>query len=78
MKQAVAGVMARILAQYPTATFSVMVDGNKLPVSSRISSIISNYAWRDKGDGKHACISGASVIAKVTRDRDMALSQRVS
>ena len=24
-----------------------------------------------KGDGKHACISGASVIAKVTRDRDM-------
>ena len=73
MKQAVAGVMAQMLAQYPTATFSVMVDGNKLPVLFDLPNYqqITHEQAIVKGDGKHACISGASVIAKVTRDRDM-------
>lgn len=73
MKQAVAGVMAQILVQYPTATFSVMVDGNKLPVLFDLPNyqqIIHEQAIV-KGDGKHASISGASILAKVTRDRDM-------
>ena len=73
MKQAVAGVMAQMLAQYPAATFSVMVDGNKLPVLFDLPNYqqITHEQAIVKGDGKHACISGASVIAKVTRDRDM-------
>lgn len=73
MKQAVAGVMANLLQTHPNATFSVVVDGNKLPVLFDLPNyqqIIHEQAIV-KGDGKHACISGASVIAKVTRDRDM-------
>lgn len=73
MKQAVAGVMAQILTKYPAATFSVLVDGNKLPVLFDLPHYerITYAQAIVKGDGKHACISGASVIAKVTRDRDM-------
>lgn len=73
MKQAVAGVMVKILAINPNATFSVVVDGNKLPVLFDLphSDKIVHEQAIVKGDGKHACISGASVLAKVTRDRDM-------
>lgn len=73
MKQAVAAVMAEILQTYPNATFSVMVDGNKLPVLMDLPHFdtITHQQAIVKGDGKHACISGASVLAKVTRDRDM-------
>lgn len=73
MKQAVAGVMATILQNIPNATFSVMVDGNKLPVLvdlAQFDKIVHQQAIV-KGDGRHATISGASVLAKVTRDRDM-------
>ena len=50
-----------------------MVDGNKLPVLFDLpfyERIVCEMAVV-KGDGKHACISGASVLAKVVRDRDM-------
>lgn len=41
----------------------VLVDGNRLPVlSMRAEAIV-------KGDSKVACISAASILAKVTRDR---------
>lgn len=73
MKQAVAGVIDELLQRYPNATFSVMVDGNKLPVLFDLPHYerITYAQAIVKGDGKHACISGASVLAKVTRDRDM-------
>ncbi len=73
MKQAVAGVMEQILLDEPNATFSVMVDGNKLPVLLDLPNakrILYQQAII-RGDGKHICISAASVVAKVTRDRDM-------
>ncbi|MFW2178107.1 MULTISPECIES: ribonuclease HII [unclassified Moraxella] len=78
MSQAVVGVMAKVLQTDPTATFSVMVDGNKLPYLADLPQFeaITVEQAIVKGDGKHATISGASVLAKVTRDRDMvALAQ---
>lgn len=46
--------------------FMTLVDGNRL---------IKNYIYPQKsivkGDGKSACIAGASILAKVTRDRYM-------
>lgn len=73
MKQAVAGVMEKILQATPNATFSVMVDGNKLPVLMDLPQFekITHQQALVKGDGRHATISGASVLAKVARDRDM-------
>ena len=73
MKQAVAGVMEKVLANHLNATFSVLVDGNKLPVLFDLPNYdrITHEQAVVKGDGRHACISGASVLAKVTRDRDM-------
>jgi ribonuclease HII len=43
----------------------VLVDGNKLPVWQFSAEAIVG------GDGRVPCISAASVIAKVTRDREM-------
>jgi ribonuclease HII len=43
----------------------VMVDGNRLPVWHYSAEAII------KGDDKEACISAASILAKVTRDREM-------
>jgi ribonuclease HII len=45
----------------------VQVDGNRIPPwQYRAEAVV-------KGDGKVACIGAASIIAKVTRDHDMAL-----
>ena len=43
----------------------VLVDGNKLPTWSFTAEAIVG------GDGSVPCISAASIIAKVTRDREM-------
>ena len=43
----------------------VLVDGNRLPPWRYSSEAIV------KGDAKEACISAASILAKVTRDREM-------
>lgn len=48
----------------------VLVDGNRLPAWSYSSSAIV------KGDSKVAAISAASVLAKVTRDREMVEADR--
>ncbi len=45
----------------------VQVDGNRLPQWRYAAEAIV------KGDGKVACISAASILAKVERDRDMVL-----
>ena len=42
-----------------------MVDGNRLPVWHYSAEAIV------KGDAKEACISAASILAKVTRDEEM-------
>lgn len=44
----------------------VMIDGNKIPVDLTI-----NAEAVVKGDDRVACISAASIIAKVARDREM-------
>ncbi len=43
----------------------VLIDGNRLPVLNILAEAIV------KGDAKVACISAASIVAKVTRDRLM-------
>ncbi len=57
MQKAVAGLA--IKPEY------VLVDGNRCPKWSWPSEPVV------KGDGRVACISAASIIAKVTRDREM-------
>lgn len=42
----------------------VLVDGPYVPEGMQAEAVI-------KGDGKHACIAAASILAKVTRDRMM-------
>jgi ribonuclease HII len=42
-----------------------LIDGNRCPELSCLSEAII------KGDAKEACIGAASIIAKVTRDREM-------
>lgn len=50
------------LSRQPTLA---LIDGNKLPdLNCQMEAII-------KGDSKEACISAASIIAKVSRDQEM-------
>ena len=57
MKRAVEG-----LSKQPK---HVLVDGNRLPIWHYSAEAIV------KGDAKEACISAASILAKVTRDEEM-------
>lgn len=57
MKRAIEGLSAH--AEY------VLVDGNRLPQLSMPASAVI------KGDDKVRCISAASILAKVDRDREM-------
>lgn len=57
--------MRRAVEQLHVQPEHVMVDGNKLPRWSYSSEAIV------KGDDKIKAISAASIIAKVTRDREM-------
>lgn len=45
----------------------VLVDGNRLPVWEFSAEAVI------QGDGRHPAISAASILAKVTRDREMVL-----
>lgn len=57
--------MERAVAALPVAPEYVLVDGNRCP----------SWHWPSeavvKGDGRVAAISAASILAKVTRDREM-------
>lgn len=57
--------MKRAVDRLGSAPDFVQVDGNKLPEWNYESEAIVG------GDGSIACISAASIIAKVTRDREM-------
>lgn len=63
--------MKRAVEELEVQPEHVLVDGNRLPPWSYSAEAIV------KGDAKEACISAASILAKVTRDREMlALDQQ--
>lgn len=57
--------MTRAVAALPVAPEHVLVDGNRLPKLDVPATAII------KGDASEACISAASILAKVERDRQM-------
>lgn len=61
--------------------FSILVDGNKVPelnssllqqyeIGEDLTHPVKSEAWV-KGDGRHSAIAAASVLAKVSRDRQL-------
>ena len=62
--------MARALAALKPAPAAALVDGNRLPrLSCPAEAVV-------KGDGRSLSIAAASIVAKVTRDREMAALAR--
>lgn len=59
--------MTRAVQGLDTAPEHVLVDGNRLPVWDFSAEAVI------QGDGRHPAISAASILAKVTRDREMVL-----
>ena len=61
--------MRRAIEKLPVANPVLLVDGNRLPKN--------NWPWRSetivKGDGKSVSIAAASILAKVARDKQMAV-----
>jgi ribonuclease HII len=57
--------MERAVANMPTQPEYVVVDGNRLPNWQRPAQAVV------KGDSRVTCISAASIVAKVCRDRQM-------
>jgi len=64
MKRAINNLKHQLLSQNNDEVFKVFVDGNRCPDVDNCSAIV-------KGDLTEPVISAASVIAKVTRDRQM-------
>ena len=63
--QATLRAMRRAVEQLQPAAVYVLVDGNQCPsLDCPVEAVV-------KGDSKVAAISAASIIAKVTRDREM-------
>lgn len=64
--QATFAAMCRAVENLPTLPASALIDGNKIPpgLPCPADAIV-------KGDGKSLSIAAASIIAKVTRDRQM-------
>ena len=64
MKRAIYDLQQQLVTQNKDETFRVLVDGNRCPDVDNCRAIV-------KGDLTEPVISAASVIAKVTRDRQM-------
>ena len=64
MKRAINNLQRQLLSQNKDEIFRVLVDGNRCPDVDNCIAIV-------KGDLTEPVISAASVIAKVTRDRQM-------
>jgi len=64
MKRAINNLQRQLLSQNKDEIFRVLVDGNRCPDIDNCIAIV-------KGDLTEPVISAASVIAKVTRDRQM-------
>lgn len=73
MRLAIDDIIQQLLLENNKATFSVMIDGNQLPLLTDLSTFnqIKYLKAIIQGDSKHACISASSVLAKVSRDNDM-------
>ncbi|MGL5358429.1 MAG: ribonuclease HII [Shewanella sp.] len=69
--QATMLAMQRAVAGLNIPPQLVLVDGNRSPAFSHNGQALPSHSIV-KGDGLLACISAASIIAKVTRDREMA------
>lgn len=69
--QATMLAMQRAVAGLTLAPELVLVDGNRSPSFSHNGKLVLSHSIV-KGDGLLASISAASIIAKVTRDREMA------
>jgi ribonuclease HII len=65
--QATLLAMTRAVAALPLQPDFVYVDGNRCPVWRHRSQAVV------KGDGRVACVAAASILAKVTRDRELVL-----
>lgn len=69
--QATLLAMTRAVEQLAIKPDLVQIDGNQAPkLSIKTQTII-------KGDQTEACISAASILAKVTRDREMVACDRI-
>ena len=64
MRRAINGLQQQLISQTQVQSFKVLVDGNRCPDVENCEAII-------KGDLIEPVISAASIIAKVTRDRQM-------
>ena len=64
MKRAINNLQHQLLSQNKDEIFRVLIDGNRCPDVDNCRAIV-------KGDLTEPVISAASVIAKVTRDRQM-------
>lgn len=73
MQQAIGEVIQNSLATQPDARFTAVIDGNRVPDLAFLGLSSQQLQARAlvKGDSRHAAISAASVLAKVSRDHDM-------
>ncbi len=63
--------MSRAVSALPLSPEHVLVDGNRIPPQLTMPA-----AACVKGDGTHACIAAASILAKVARDAEMVALDR--
>jgi len=70
MKRAVNSLQHQLMSQTQAQGFKVLVDGNRCPDVENCEAII-------KGDLIEPVISAASIIAKVTRDRQMKVLDQI-
>jgi ribonuclease HII len=69
MSEACLGLINEIRKTYPQATFSVLIDGNKIPPQLAESGHDCHFVI--KGDSLEFLIAAASICAKVERDSIM-------
>ena len=69
MSESALALISDIKSEVPDATFSILIDGNKIPPKLRDSPHYTEYLI--KGDSIEFVIAAASICAKVERDRIM-------